>query len=179
MIKKVFLVLLLCALPRLAQAGSQWALEQSTLTYHISHPLHEADGVTHAARGKGICQEGECNFLVAAPVKTFDTGNSNRDLHMMEAVRGGEFPMVSVRFRLPESELKSATIHADLEIQFAGKTVEYHQVPFKRQAKGSEFQVMGVIPMKLSDFNIKPPSLLDMPIKNDVPVRVDTLWREQ
>ncbi|HEV2501337.1 MAG TPA: YceI family protein [Terriglobia bacterium] len=179
MIKKVFLVLLVCALPLLAQAGSQWTLEQSTLTYHISHPLHEADGMTHAARGKGICQGGECNFLVAAPVKTFDTGNSNRDLHMLEVVRGGEFPMVSVRFHLPESELTSATIHADLKIQFAGKTVEYHQVPFKRQAKGSEIQVMGIIPMKLSDFNIKPPSLLDMPIKNDVPVRVDTLWREQ
>jgi hypothetical protein len=57
---------LLLALPRPIQADSQWVLEQSTLTYHISHPLHDADGTSHAARGKGICQAGECNFLAIA-----------------------------------------------------------------------------------------------------------------
>ncbi|HUZ04532.1 MAG TPA: hypothetical protein VMU62_04170 [Acidobacteriaceae bacterium] len=34
---------------------SQWALEQSTLTYHMSHPLHQVDGVSNAAKGKGVC----------------------------------------------------------------------------------------------------------------------------
>lgn len=182
--KKLWLVLMLFALPQfalsqLARADSRWALAQSTLTYHISHPLHEADGVSHAARGEGICHAGECNFLVAVPVKTFDSGNSNRDLHMIETVRGGLFPMVAVRFRLPESELASAAIRADLEIQFAGKTVDYRQVAFERKAKGNEIEITGTIPLKLSDFSIKPPSLLDMPIKNDVPVRVDTFWQNK
>jgi hypothetical protein len=30
-----------------------------------------------------------------------------------------------------------------------------------------------------SDFKIDPPSLLAMPIKNDIPVRVDMTWRPQ
>jgi hypothetical protein len=175
--RKVLTLVLLLALPRLLRADNTWTLVQSTLTYHISHPLHEADGTSHAARGKGICSAGLCNFLVAVPVKTFDSGNSNRDLHMLEVVRGGEFPMVIVRFELPESALASPTVHANLEVQFAGQIAEYTQVPFQLVAKGTETQVTGTIGLKLSDFKITPPSLLAMPVKNEVPVRVETIWR--
>src|ERR1700686_4070479 len=48
------ILLLLPLKAALAQADRQWVLEQSTLTYHVSHPLHQTDGVSHAARGKGI-----------------------------------------------------------------------------------------------------------------------------
>jgi len=44
----------LAALPAFA-ADSQWALQQATLTYHVSHPLHQSEGVSHAAKGKGVC----------------------------------------------------------------------------------------------------------------------------
>jgi hypothetical protein len=173
--KRTLLAFLLLASP-LAAADGQWTLEQSTLTYHVSHPLHESEGVSHAARGKGVCQAGQCDFLIAAPVKSFDSGDSNRDLHMLQVTRGAQFPLVSVRARLPEAALGSGTIHADLEIQFAGQTVQYKQVPFQRVAQGSETRITGTIPAKLSDFKIDPPSLLAMPVKNDIPVRVDLTW---
>src|ERR1700675_4681432 len=83
--------------PALAQADRQWVLEQSTLTYHVSHPLHQTDGVSHAARGKGVCHAGQCDLLIAAPVKSFDSGDSNRDLHTLQVARGGQFPLISVR----------------------------------------------------------------------------------
>ena len=54
---KLLATLLLLALSPLARAQSQWVLEQSTLAYHVSHPLHESEGVSHAARGKGVCQD--------------------------------------------------------------------------------------------------------------------------
>src|ERR1700675_2030907 len=93
--------------PVLAQADRQWVLDQSTLTYHVSHPLHQVDGVSHAARGKGVCHAGQCDFLIAVPVKSFDSGDSNRDLHMQQATRGAQFPIVSVRTRLPEGASSS------------------------------------------------------------------------
>jgi len=104
--------------PVLAQADRQWILEQSTLTYHVSHPLHQVDGVSHAARGKGVCRAGQCDFLIAAPVKSFDSGDSNRDLHMLQATRGAQFPIVTVRTRLPEEVPGWATISTDLEIRY-------------------------------------------------------------
>ena len=136
--KKLILALLLLAVPRLAPADSQWILEESTLTYHVSHPLHQTEGVSRAAKGKGICHAGQCDFLIAVPVKSFDSGDSNRDLHMLQVVRGGQFPLITVRTRLPEEDEALATIPADLEVQFAGQTVQYKQIAFQHITKGSD-----------------------------------------
>jgi hypothetical protein len=166
-------------LPGLAGTDQQWALQQSTLSYHISHPLHQVDGISNGARGKGVCHEQQCDFLIAVPVKTFDSGDSNRDLHMLQVTRAGEFPIVQVRTRLPESDEDATTIRADLEIQFAGRTAQYKQIEFQLARKGSDIQLSGTIPAKLSDFKIEPPSLLTLPVKNEMPVRVEMTWRRQ
>ena len=172
-------VFLFFGFPAFAQSDSQWALEQSTLTYHVSHPLHQVEGVSHAARGKGVCHAGQCDLLIAVPVKSFDSGDSNRDLHTLQVARGGQFPMVTVRTRLPESMAGSATIHADLEVEFAGQTAKYSQVAFQLATQGNDVRISGTIPSTLTDFKIDPPSLLAMPVKNEIPVRVDMTWRRE
>ncbi len=179
MIKKTLIAFLLAAVPTLSAADNRWILQQGTLTYHVSHPLHQTEGVSRAAKGKGVCHAGQCDFLIAVPVKSFDSGDSNRDLHMLQVTRGAEFPMVVVRTRLPESSATSVTLNVDLEIQFAGQTARYTQVPFKLETHGGETHISGTIPATLSDFKIDPPSLLTMPVKNDIPVRVEMTWRPQ
>src|SRR5579864_8269124 len=152
--QKILITFLFLALTTFAQTDSQWVLAQSTLTYHVSHPLHQTDGISHAARGKGVCHAGQCDFLIAVPDKSFDSGDSNRDLHMVQVTRGGQYPMVSVRTRLPEAASASATIHADLEIQFAGQTAQYKEVPFQLATQGKQIRISGTIPATLSDFKI-------------------------
>lgn len=174
--RRILAAFWLLAPPMLFGADSQWVLGQSTLSYRVSHPLHESVGVSHQARGKGVCHAGQCDFLIAAPVKSFDSGDSNRDLHMLQVTRGAQFPIVTVRVAVPETELTSAPIHCDLEIQFAGQTAHYKQVPFQREVHGSEIRITGSIPATLSDFKIDPPSLLTVPVKNDIPIRVDMTW---
>jgi hypothetical protein len=176
---KIQIVFLFLALPTLAQTENQWVLSQSTLTYHVSHPLHQTEGVSHAARGKGVCHAGQCDFLIAVPVKSFDSGDSNRDLHMLQVTRGGEFPMVIVRTSLPEDASASATLHADLTVEFAGQTAKYKQVPFEQVKEGIETKITGTIPATLSDFKIDPPSLLTVNVKNEIPVRVEMTWRKE
>ena len=175
--KKLLLALLLVTIPRLAAADSQWILEESTLTYHVSHPLKQTEGVSHAAKGKGVCHAGQCDFLIAVPVKSFDSGDSNRDLHMLQVVRGGQFPLITVRTHLPEEASSMATILADLEVQFAGQTMQYKQISLQHVTKGNDTLITGTIPLTLSDFKIDPPTLLALPVKNDIPVRVEMKWR--
>lgn len=180
---RILLILLLGALltftqPVFAQSDTTWVLQQSTLSYHMSHPMHEVDGTSHAAKGKGICHAGECNFLIADPVKTFDSGDTNRDLHMLESTRGAQFPMVVVRTAFPQPAANSPTIYADLQIQFAGQTAEYKHVPFQMKTQGSDVEISGTIPATCSDFKIDRPSFLTIPIKNEIPIRVDMTWRQ-
>jgi hypothetical protein len=170
-------LLLLLTLPAFAQQDHAWSLDKSTLTYHMSHPMHEVDGVSHDARGKGVCHAGQCDFLIAAVVKSFDSGDSNRDLHMIQTTRGAQFPIISVRFRLPESALASPTLDCDLEVQFAGNTAHYAHIQFQQIIDGDAHHITGTVPSTLTDFKIDPPSFLTMPIKNNIPVRVDMIWR--
>jgi hypothetical protein len=167
------------AAPVFAQSDTQFVLQQSSLTYHMSHPMHEVDGTSHAAKGKGVCHAGQCDFLIAAPVKSFDSGDTNRDLHMIEATRGAQFPMVQVRTHFAEHEPASPTMYVDLEIQFAGQTAHYTHVPFQRTQQGSAVRITGTVPTLCSDFKIERPSFLTVPIKNEIPVRVDMTWLQQ
>ncbi len=172
------LAILALSLPIAAQQppDQSWSLDASTLTYHMSHPLHEVDGVSHAARGKGICHAGQCDFLIAAPVKSFDSGDSNRDLHMIQTTRGAQYPIVQVRLRIPQSAVNLPTLDCDLEVQFAGQTAHYTHVPFQQTIQGTAHHITGIVPATLTDFHIDPPTFLTVPIKNDIPVRVDTTW---
>ena len=176
MIKQLLLVLLLAASPAFAQPDTLWVAGQATLAYHMSHPMHQVDGSSHEAKGKGVCHVGWCDFLIAVPVKSFDSGDTNRDLHMIEATRGAQFPMIVVRAHFPQAEAASPWIHADLEVQFAGQTARYSQAPFQRVAEGNEVRITGTIPLTCSDFKIDRPSFLTVPIKNEIPVRVDMTW---
>jgi len=178
----VFATLLL-ALPMMpllyAQAPAPdqtWVLDRSTLTYHMSHPMHEVDGTSHAARGKGVCHAGQCDFLVAAEVKSFDSGDSNRDLHMIQTTRGALYPIVSVRFKLAQTSLDSPTLDCDLEVNFAGNTAHYAHVIFQQTTQGAAHHITGVVPSTVSDFKIDPPTFLTIPIKNEIPIRVDMVW---
>jgi len=176
--RTLLLALLLSTLPALSQTSSQWVLERSTLSYHMSHPMHQVDGVSHAAKGKGTCHDGQCDFLIAAPVNSFDSGDSNRDLHMVQVTRGAQFPMVIVRTRLPEATPPSGTIYADLEVQFAGQTVHYNHVAFQKTTNGKDVTITGTVPAICTDFKIDPPSFLTIPIKNEIPVRVEATWQQ-
>jgi hypothetical protein len=160
-------------------ADTQWILQQGTLTYHVSHKLHEADGVSHEAHGKGTCHDGGCDFTITAPVKSFDSGSGERDSHMMRVTHGDQFPVVTVRAHVPESAASSGTFQADLEVEFAGQSAHYKQVPFQLVTQGKQVRITGTIPATLADFKIDPPSLLTMKVKNEIPVRVDLTWNQQ
>jgi hypothetical protein len=175
---RLLLAFLLLPVAMEAQGDTQWVLDQSTLSYHMSHPMHQVDGVSHAAKGKGTCHAGQCSFLIAAPVKSFDSGDTNRDLHMLESTRGAQFPMVVVRTSFPESATTASTIDADLEIELAGQTARYSHVVFQRAAEGNSVRITGTIPATCSDFKIDRPSFLTVPIKNEIPVKVEMTWHK-
>ena len=162
-----------------AAAGQMsWTLARSTLTYHVVHPLHHVEGVSHEARGRGLCHGDTCDFLVAVPVQSFRSGDTDRDLHMRQATRGAQFPMITVRTSVPEASLHPGDLRADVLISFAGEQKEYAQIAFRISAAGNgDLDLQATIPAKLSDFKITPPELLMMPIHNEVPVQVDLNWR--
>lgn len=162
-----------------AAQAQEWVLEQSTIAYHVSHLLHELEGVSHAAKGKGACRKDHCDFLIAAPVKSFDSGDSNRDLHMLQVTKAAEFPMVVVRSSGAPAIVEGSSFSVDLEIEFAGRKALYRQVRLTRSETGPLTRLTGTIPLILTDFKIERPSFLAVPIKDSTPVRVEMTWRRK
>ena len=97
---------------------------------------------------------------------------------MLESTRGAQFPMVVVRTSFPETATAASTIEADLEIELAGQTAHYPHVVFQRVSEGNVVRITGTIPATCSDFKIDRPSFLTVPIKNEIPVKVEMTWHK-
>jgi len=52
----------------------------------------------------------------------------------------------------------------------------YSHVSFHQAIEGTAHHITGTVPSTLTDFKIEPPSFLTIPIKNEIPVRVDMTW---
>jgi hypothetical protein len=126
----------------------------------------------------GLCAAKGCDFLVAVPVNTFDSGDGNRDAHMIQAVNGGTYPMISVRTHLA-GEPSSEGFKADLTVNFGGKEVVYPGVAFTvSDTTADHFTAKGEIPLVLSKHDVKRPSLLGVAIKDSAPVSIETTWHK-
>lgn len=56
-------------------------------------------------------------------------------------------------------------------------SAQYNEIAFQHVTKGSDTLITGALPPTLTDFRTEPPSLLDLPVKNEIPARVEMKWR--
>jgi hypothetical protein len=173
------LILALMVLGHTAYAGklskADWEVKSGKLVYHVSFPLKKVQGVSEAVRGKGHCDKGTCQFLIAVPVKSFLSGDGNRDNHMLEVTRAADNTMVVVKVKVSENIPASGLI-ATAEINFAGKSHNYDKLAIATDIQEKLVVTKGTIPMKLSDFSVDRPSLLGVSIEDAVPVDFDLTW---
>lgn len=163
------LLALFCSILCLNQAWSDsWTVESGELQYHVHFVLKEVSGVTKNVKGKGVCDDqGVCQFLVAAPIKSFESGDTNRDLHMLEVTKAAQYPMVSAKITVDNRKVGEAKV----EVNFAGKTKIYEKVAVKVQKKDSHIQIAtGVLPIHLTEFDVERPALLGMKIEDNVEI---------
>ncbi|MBI2569132.1 MAG: YceI family protein [Candidatus Schekmanbacteria bacterium] len=160
-------------------AATTWTLKQSKIAYHVDHLLHKSEGVSVAAKGKGSCGVGPgCAFRIAVPVKTFESGDSNRDLHMQEITRAASFPLIDVKARFASAP-EEGPLTVSLEIAFAGRSRTYGAVALAVVSRTPDaVTVTGEIPLKLSDFEVERPSLLGVAVKDEVALTIEAVWEE-
>lgn len=151
-----------------------WLVDSGSLTYHVHFTLKEVTGKSTLVKGKGLCKKSTCEFLFAAPVKSFDSGDTNRDMHMIEVTKGALHPMVVVKLKVDAKEMQKNG-RVNLGVEFAGKAKSYHQVAVKLDQVGSQLKATGVLPILLSDFSVERPSLLGLKIDDNVEVDFNIL----
>lgn len=154
-----------------------WEVQSGQLTYHVSYPLKKVDGTAKNVKGKGHCEKGLCQFLIAVPVKSFESGDGNRDNHMLQATKAALNPMIVVKVNFPEDSVGKA-MDTKAEITFAGKTKNYDHVQIKTTiASNGTATTTGTLPLVLTDFEVERPSLLGIEIDDSVPVDFELSWK--
>lgn len=152
--------------PRYGQAQTQ-LVGSGTVQYQLVHKFHKITGVSKAMAIRGSVDSTGLKLMARAQVGTFDSGNSNRDAHMMEAVDGEKHPWVSVRaalpgFKLPTSGTTTVTVQASVELR--GVAVQ-HPIDIELLTNdGVHFKASFQFDESLTAHKIERPSLMFVPV---------------
>jgi hypothetical protein len=177
-LKKIFIlsVLSVSLSNTFAATSKTYVITSGELRYQAEHSFHETLGISKTIKGKAVCQNNNCEFLIAVPVKSFDSQNGNRDAHMLEVTKGAEFPMVSMRLSTPMDAHAKATELKPI-VNFAGQSAPMKIDSIEITESGSEVHVKTKGSFNLVDFAIKAPSLLGVSVKDLVSVESDIHWK--
>lgn len=161
------LALLLCVSP----AGQVLDLREGTLTATVVHKLHEVRATTRQLEGRALVRpDGTALVQVRAKVASFDTGNSNRDVHMREVTHEPEHPYASVKgtvkgVTVPLAAPLATTLHATVELNGEKRPVE---IPVKLEAAGPGVRATFSFPISLDAFKVERPDLLFVKVDDKV-----------
>ena len=147
-------------------------LESGSGTYQVKHLIKKVQGESKELKGKMSCAEKECEFLVAAPTRSFVSSDSNRDSNMQMTVEAAKYPLVTARGKFPKEDLARNKFDLPLEVEFHGvKKLYQAQV---EQVKANQYRVQ--FTLGLTAHQIERPSLFGVSIDDEVPMLFETSW---
>ncbi len=150
-------------------------LQSSKIDYLVKYLIKKADGASTGAKGKGQCSQTGCEFLVAAPIKSFESKDSNRDLNMLNTTKADKYPVVSAMIKT-DKEVTNNKMFLNLEVDFSGVKKVYEKIPFDFKKTANGFEVTGSFDLVLDAHKVEKPSLLGVDIENLVPIKISAQW---
>jgi polyisoprenoid-binding protein YceI len=143
----------------------------SSVTYSMKHPMHDWDGVSKDVNAV-IVYNDESKAIeqvaVSIPVASFDSDNSNRDSHAIEAMEGVKFPKVTFSSNNIKSDGGNFTATGNLTFHGITKPIE---IKGTRKEVGNKLAVEGGFDFLLTDFKVEQPSLLGVKSENQVKMK--------
>jgi polyisoprenoid-binding protein YceI len=142
--------------------------EESSVTYRLVHPLHEIEAtskdIQYILEADPSTKELK-HVSAQVDVTTFDSGNSNRDSHAMEVIDAITYP--DVTFESTSIAQAGDSVHVTGKLMFHGVT---NEVVVAALLKWSEKKlvVQGGFGISLTGFNIERPSLLMIPVADEL-----------
>jgi polyisoprenoid-binding protein YceI len=169
------LAFLLCAPP----AGQLLDLREGALTATVVHKLHEVHATTKQLEGRALVQpDGTARVQVRAKVASFDSGNSNRDVHIREVTHEPEHKYASVKgtlagVKIPLAAPLQTTLHASVELNGQKRPAE---IPVKLEPAGAGVRATFSFPLSLDAFKVERPELLFVKVDDTVVITGDLLF---
>lgn len=166
---KIWFVLLIFSHVALA---SDYQITNPQAEYTVMHLVKTVKGVSKDMKGKMVCNEGQCEFLVAIPAKSFVSSDSNRDSNMQTILEVVRYPLITVKGKFEEANLQKEKFDLIANVLFHGIEKDYKLHIEKKNG------FTGSLTLLLEDHQVERPSLLTVAIHNQVPVNFSLNWAE-
>jgi polyisoprenoid-binding protein YceI len=163
-----------------AQGQEKWVpvvKDESSIHYRLTHPMHEVNAVSNEVNGRIEIDPAEKKIEAVTAdvdVMTFDSGNSNRDSHAMEVVDALTYPAVNFAGTSVIQQGDSVFVRGTLT--FHGITNDV-TIAGKDTWTGSSVTVDGRFSISLTAFKIERPSLLFIPVNDELKFTIHALYR--
>lgn len=169
---------LLCGSAR-AQVTYKISARQSSVAYHMVHPMHEWEGISRSATGTiTTAPDGKpLSVQITIPVQSFDSGNGSRDSHMAEAAESYIFKNVvfqSTAMTPAPSRGDTLFWNVSGKLNFHGVTRPLSTV-VRVLSSGNDLHAFGRFQVSLTEHGIKPPRLMMVPVRDQFDIRFDVL----
>lgn len=171
---KATILAMAAALVPWAASAAAWA-GTGPVEYVLIHKFHEVIGKCPSAEGRAIADESGLKVMARARVACFDSGNTNRDTNAMSTVDAAHHPLVVVRgiakgFRLPDpGQTVKVPLEASVELKGVEKPQAIELTLERTDAKS--FVASFDFPVSLTAYGIERPSLLFVPVEDQVRIR--------
>lgn len=153
-----------------------WEINHGKSTYEVKHLVKKVSSESLELKGKMECGEKECEFLIATPVKSYVSSDSNRDLNMQNVTEASKFPMALARGHFSADRLsKSEKWLLPVEVEFHGKKMNY-QAEVSKNADG---RFTTNFTLKLDQHGIDRPSFFGFKIDDEVPMHFELTWTKK
>lgn len=140
---------------------------ESDIIYSMKHPLHEWKGESKDVTSIILTDEARTTIYqvaVSAKVSSFDSKNANRDSHMMEVTEAIKFPNVTYVSNSVNIEGTDFTSSGNITFHGISQPVA---IKGKILKEGNKLTFSGTFNLKISQFNVDPPSLMGIKIEDD------------
>ena len=97
--------------------GQAWVSTAGSIEFGVSHPFHHVVGKSTQVQAVASISAGVLEGAARVAVRSFDSGNANRDAHMLEVIEAVRHPMALVQFTVRDFALPEAGSSIKLKVK--------------------------------------------------------------
>lgn len=145
--------------------------KSSKVEYAMKHPLHAWEAVSKESKSIIVFNDKSQKIEAVAviiPIKSFDSGNSNRDSHAIEVLEALKFPNVTFSASNIQESGSELLVKGNLSFHGVTKPLE---LKVQQAISKTSIKIIGDFTVNMTDFNIEPPGLMGLKTEEKIALK--------
>jgi polyisoprenoid-binding protein YceI len=148
----------------------------SSITYSMHHRLHDWDGVSRELNSVILTDATKTTIsqvAVSVKISSFDSKNANRDSHTIEVTEGLKYPNITFSSTDIQQQGDKLLVKGVLNFHGVNRNISFEAL---RKKSGDKLEVTGSFPVRMTAFNIEPPTLLAIPTDDEFKISFKAVY---